>query len=101
MGKESKIVAIADEISAQKFRYTYSEKEYKWLAGKCSELVTLLKEAKADPSLISKLVAISAELECQQLNSMHDLIRQQTLIFNQDAILFYLMKEGYLKLLRF
>jgi hypothetical protein len=98
---ENKVIEIAEEISACKFRYNYSVQEYTWLAGKCRELVTLLTENKADLALINKLSTISHELEWQKQQPMHDLLMQQTLIFNQDAILFYLMKEGYLRMLKF
>jgi hypothetical protein len=98
---EQKVVEIADEIASCKFRYNYSVDEYTWLAGKCRELVGLLMEHKADLALINKLNTISNDVEWQKQQPMHDLLMQQTLIFNQDAILFYLMKDGYLKMLKY
>jgi hypothetical protein len=101
MSLENKIEELGDAVAARKFKWNYSDKEYAWLRYKCLELVELLKQFKAEPALIKKLADIARDLEEQNTYLTYDLLRQRTLVFHQDAILFYLMKEGYIKLMPF
>lgn len=101
MSLENKIEELAGGIAARKFKWNYSDKEYEWLTRQCRNLVELLKQFKAEPALIKKLADIARDLDEQNKYLTHDLLRQRTLVFHQDAIIFYLMKEGYIKVLPF
>jgi hypothetical protein len=101
MNLENRIEELADDIAARKFKWNYGDKEYEWLTRQCLNLAGLLKQYKAEPVLIKKLTDIARDLEEQNKYLTHDLLRQRTLVFHQDAIIFYLMKEGYIKLLPF
>lgn len=101
MSLENKIEELANSIVARKFKWNYSDKEYEWLTRQCYSLVELLRQYKAEPVLIKKLADIARDLEEQDKYLTHDLLRQRTLVFHQDAIIFYLMKEGYIKVMPF
>jgi len=98
MSSKNKIRQLSEEISAYRFRSEFSKQDYEWLISKCKTLTDLLREDKAPQALIKKMDDAVRYLEEQDRSLTHELVREQILIFQQDAIVFYLAKQGYIKI---
>jgi len=98
MNVENIIRQLSEEISAYRFRSEFSKQDYEWLIGKCKELLGHLREDTTSPALIKKLLEAVNYLEEQDRSLTHELVREQILIFQQDAIVFYLARQGYIKI---
>jgi hypothetical protein len=90
---------ITEEISSYKFSLSGTSVQFEWLISRCNQLAELLEKDGAAPDLIERIKAIAAHLAEQGREVTHELVRQQTLVFQQDAIVFHLMKQGYFKTL--
>lgn len=95
MHKEALIRQLGEEISAYKFSMSGTAAQFDWLIGRCDRLAGLLEGAGASAELVARMRAIATHLSEQARELTHELARQQTLIFQQDAIVFHLMQQGY------
>lgn len=97
MNTETLIRQLGEEISARRFSKVGTAAQFDWLIGRCERLAGLLQAAGASSDLVERMRAIASHLSEQARELTHELARQQTLIFQQDAIVFHLMKQGYAK----
>lgn len=97
MNTTSTIRQLAEEISSYRFSLGATSAQYEWLIGKCHSLAALLESDGAPQELIDRIRAIARNLAEEGPGLTHELVRQQTLVFQQDAIVFHLMKQGYAK----
>lgn len=86
---------LGEEISAYRFSMSGTAAQFDWLIGKCVRLVGLLEDAGAPAELVDRMRAIARHLAEQARELTHELARQQTLVFQQDAIVFHLIQQGY------